>query len=276
MTNAVSRGLWMVLATALLWTTEAAAQEKIVIDGSSGVRPLAQALGEAFAKSAGGVPVEVGKGMGTKERLAALADGRIHIAAASHGLDAAELAKQKMKAHPLARVAVVFGVNADVGVASLTGRQICAIYGGEATNWKQLGGADMPIAALTRPKKEVDAEVIHAGIACFAGVKMAPTVRIEDKSGDMARALAATSGAIGMTTTTQVRRSKGKIKTIAFEGVSPSDDNVASAKYPFAREAYFVTAADPPTAVAKFLAFVRGPEGRAAMKANDAIPFAMK
>ena len=262
----------VLLALSLLFSATATAQETIRIDGSSGVRPLAKALGKAFAKTPGGMAVEVGKGLSTKARLKALAAGKIDIATASHGADPKELAKRGMIVHTIAKIAVIFGVNSGVSVDNLTSAQICDIYSGKVTTWKQIGGTDLPIHARTRPDKEVDAAVMRKGIPCLTTLKFASSVKVNKKSGQMARDLAATAGAIGMTTTTRVRRSKGKIKAVSYNGVAPSVANVEAGKYLFTREAYLVTKANASAKVEAFLAFVKSAGGRSVLKANEAIP----
>ena len=87
------------------------ATERIVIDGSTGLMPLAAALAKAFQEQNPGVVVELGKGLGTKARIQALTEAKIDIALASHGLNTIEIARQGMVAHEIARIAVVFGVN---------------------------------------------------------------------------------------------------------------------------------------------------------------------
>jgi phosphate transport system substrate-binding protein len=62
------------------------AEEKVVLDGSSGMLPLAQALATAFQQQSADPQVEIGKGLGTGARLQALAEGKIQIALASHGI----------------------------------------------------------------------------------------------------------------------------------------------------------------------------------------------
>ena len=76
-----------VFSALLLSTLSGAAGETIRIDGSSGVRPLAKALGKACADMPGTATVKVGKGLGTKARLKALEAGKIDIATASQGVD---------------------------------------------------------------------------------------------------------------------------------------------------------------------------------------------
>ena len=137
--------------------------ERIVIDGSTGGMPLAAALAKAFQERNPGVMIEIGKGLGTKPRIQALAEGKIDIALASHGLNIGDITRQGMAVHEIASVAVVFGVNAGVPVAKITTQQICDVYAGKTSNWKSLGGPEMEIAARTRPDSEV--EVKRSAIA---------------------------------------------------------------------------------------------------------------
>ena len=123
----------------------------IRIDGSAGVMPLATALAREYRMLEPAVTIALGNGMGTKARVDALAQGTIDIALASHGIDRAELGAKGVVIHEVARVAVVFGVNAGVSVTNLVRAQVCAIYAGDVINWSQLGGSDLAIAARTRP-----------------------------------------------------------------------------------------------------------------------------
>jgi len=233
--------------------------------------PLAAALARAFQERNPAVTVEIGKGLGTKARIQALADGKIDIALASHGLNVGEITRQGMAVHEIARVAVVFGINATVPVVNLTTQQICDVYAGRAVNWKALGGPEMDLAARTRPDSEVDTEVVRGHIACLKDLKMPEAVKVMPKSGDMATELAATAGAIGMTTMTVVEQSQGKIKALSLDGVAPSAQNVEGKAYPLARESFFVIRTPASPAVARFLEFTRGAMGHAVITANGAI-----
>ena len=155
-----SRMSTLLLALILIAAPKGLASETFLVDGSNGVMPLVSALAEAYHERQPGVTVEIGKGLGSTARLQALADGNIDIALASHGLDFDEIARRGMAVHEIAKVAVVFGVNASVPLTDLTERQICDVYAGRITNWKELGGPDLVIAPRARPGTEVDAEVV--------------------------------------------------------------------------------------------------------------------
>ena len=245
---------------------------RFVIDGSTGVMPLAAALVEAFQERNPGIAVEMGQGLGTESRMQALADGRIDIALASHGLKLDEITRQGMSAHEIARTAVVFAVNASVPVVGLTDQEICDVYAGKISSWKSLGGTEMDIAPRTRPDSEVDAEVVRASIRCLTDLRMSATVKVMPKTGDMAKELSETAGTIGMTTMTVVEQSGGKIRALSINGIAPSLENVERAAYSLVRKSFLVTRATPPPAVARFLQFVRDPSGERVIRANGAIP----
>ena len=145
------------LAALALGQSGAWAQNRILIDGSTGTAPLVAALGKAFTAKQG-VEVEIGKGLGTKARFEALAAGKIDIAMASHGLKVDEVTRMGLSVFPIAKTPVVFAVHESAKVGDLTQAQLCAIYEGKRTNWKELGGPDLAIVAHTRPDSEVDTE----------------------------------------------------------------------------------------------------------------------
>ena len=263
------------LALILACASDAGAQtqQAIKIDGSTGVAPLVSALAKAYQPKDPSVSIEIGNGLGTKARIDALTAGSIDIAMASHGLNVAQIKNEGMTVSAIARTPVVFAVNASVtGIPGLSDVEVCAIYSGERTNWKQLGGPELAIAPRTRPDTEVDAEVARGGISCLKTLKMSEATRVMQRASDMARELVAISGAFGMTTLTVVEQSAGKVRALAINGVVPDEPNTMSGRYSLTREAFLVSKGQPSPAVAKFLEFARSAEGAAVIKANGAIP----
>ena len=266
------RALGLLLVCALAGAAHGQSAERIVVDGSTGVAPLVAALAKAYRERHPDVTVEIGKGLGTKARIKALAEGGIDIAMASHGLVADQLVRQGMAVHEIAKIAVVFGVNSSVPITGLADNQVCDIYTRKLLNWRDLGGPDLPVAPRTRPDSEVDTEVVRARVACLATLQMPEAVHVMPKSGDMAKELARTAGAIGMTTTTVTERSQGRIKPLSLNTVEPSAENVRSGAYQLTRDSFLVTKATPPPAVARFLEFIRSAEGKRVIGASGAVP----
>lgn len=266
-----TRAIAMLIAlSAALACQPASAQQKIVVDGSTGTAPLIEALGKAFTAKTS-IAVEIGKGLGAKERLAALTERKIDIAMASHGLNVAEVTAKGMTVYRIAMTPVVFGVNDTVKVDTLSDAQLCAIYAGTTKNWKELGAADLAIAALARPDSEVDAQVVRGGIGCLKDLKLPETVKIHARAGDMAKALADTAGGVGVTSATVVEQSGGKVKSVALNGVAPSEANVVAGKYKLTRDAFLVLGTAPSAEAKAFIDFVKSAAGSAVIKANGAI-----
>lgn len=252
--------------------TAALPSARVLVDGSNGVMPLAMALAESYRTVEPGMMVSFGEGMGSAARIEALAQGRIDIALASHGLDTAALTRQGMVAHRVALTPVVLGVHAAVRVRDISESQLCDVVAGRVTNWSTLGAGDLAISAHVRPAAEVDSEVLRDGVACMKDLATGPDVHLAESTADMSRAISTTEGAVGVTTSTVVSRSGGSIRALSLNGVEPSASNVARGNYRLTRPSYLVTSARPPAAVSRFLAFVRGPRGAEAIAATGSVP----
>lgn len=248
------------------------AAETIVLDGSSGMLPLARALAAAYQKQSSDPRVETGKGLGTGARLRALAEGKIQIALASHGIKPDDIQKGNLKIIEVAKGAIVFAVNASVPITNITESEVCDLFSGRTRNWQALRGPDTPVAVLTRPPAEVDPEVIRDKVACFKDLKEVETARVMARGGDMAKGLTETPYAIGMTSMTVVEQSAGQVKALSLAGTGATEDNVRSGRYFLTRDFLFVIRGEPTPAVRKFLDFVLSPEGDRVIRGNGAVP----
>jgi hypothetical protein len=68
--------------------------------------------------------VEIGKGLGTGARLQALAEGKIQIALASHGIKPEDVQEGNLKAIEVAKGAILFAVNASIPMTNITEPQV--------------------------------------------------------------------------------------------------------------------------------------------------------
>jgi phosphate transport system substrate-binding protein len=262
-------------AIILLWALAspgAWGAEQIVLDGSSGMLPLAKALASAYQQRSSDPQVQIGDGLGTGARLQALSEGRIQVALASHGIKPEDVQKGNLRILEAAKGAIVFAVNANVPITGITESQVCDLFSGKIRSWQALGGSDTPVAVLTRPPTEVDQEVIRAKIGCFKELKEVDTARVMARGGDMAKALAETPHALGMTSMTVVEQSAGRLRALTLNGIAPTAESVKSGRYFLTRDFLFVTKGEPTGAVKKFLDFVSSPEGDRVIQANGAVP----
>jgi phosphate transport system substrate-binding protein len=261
----------IILAAALV-AMPCGAQQKIVLDGSTGMIPLATALAQSYRQLTPAPLVEIGHGLGTGARLKAVAEGRIDIALASHGVVASELEKNGLRSIEVAKGAIVFAVNASVPLAGLTDQQACDLFSGKTARWSALQGPDVAVVVMTRPQTEVDPEVLRAKVACFKDLRETVAARVMPRSSDMAKALSDTPNAVGVTSMTVVEQSGGRVRALELNGLAPSTDNVKAGRYFLTRDFLFVVKTSPSPAVAHFLEYVRSAQGAAVLLGSGAIP----
>jgi phosphate transport system substrate-binding protein len=263
------------LLTVLLLTAACAKEPQTVrIDGSPGVMPLINALVADFKTREPAVTVVMGTGLPSAARVDSVASGAIDIGMASHGIVVDDIVKRGLAVHEIAQTPVVFAVHSSVPLEHITRAQACDILTGRTTNWRQLGGPDLPIAAKTRPVGEVDIDVAIAGVECLRGYTPGAKVEVIERPDSMAMSLAANTGAFGMTSTTMVDQSGGKMKALALDSVAPTADNVTAGSYKLIRQSFLVTKATPPEGVTKLLSFIASADGAKIILANGAVPSA--
>ena len=259
-------------AALLVLATAVHSQPHVVLDGSSGMLPLARALVAEYELRGTSDRISVGTGLGTAARLPALKDGKVDVVLASHGLDPEAVRERNLRVLEVARGAIVFAVNRNVDVSSITEAQVCDVYSGRSVDWSALSPSAAPIAVFSRPPSEVDPETIRAKVSCFKDLKAGDAVKTVASSQDMAKALTDTPHSIGMTSMTVAEQSAGRVKALSLAGVAPTAENVKSGRYPLTRDFLFVLNAQPSPSVQRFLDFVMSAEGDEVIIRNGAVP----
>lgn len=243
-----------------LWLSSCAWDESggpLRIDGSNGARPLVDALAASFMESHPGRKVDVGAGMPSAARLAALDEDRIDLIMASHGLDKETLRVEGYDVYRFAEMPVVLAINTEGNpMEAITTSELCGIYAGEYNNWLELGGPDLPVRRFARPRVEVDMEVLEASLPCFRTLTMAADVQTKERSGELAQAVMDTPGAIGMTTMTRVLASEGLLRALALDGVRPDHGTLLNGDYTLMRDVFLVAPPNAAQSVSDFLDFV--------------------
>ena len=175
--------LFFTTLTISLFHVQVFASEKLVVDGSTGVKPLIESLAAEYQKLPSPPEIEIGSGLKPEARLKALINKEIDIAMASHGIDIEHINTLGLKVHRIAKAAVVMGVNQNVNISNISHQQLCDIYDGTLSNWQQIGGENQVITPFIRPFNEVDSEVIHAQISCFASLKISAQIETQKNQG---------------------------------------------------------------------------------------------
>lgn len=243
--------------------------ETVRIAGSGGMIPMVTELGKAFMKKNPGTTVDVNqKSLGKEGGVMALTKGNIDIAMLS-SLEAKDRSLP-ITAVETAIVPSLFAVHPSVKVKALSGQQICDIYAGKITDWKQVGGSSARIVVLTRPENESAKIAIRSGLGCFAGLTETSAAITLAKSQEMRDTLIKTANAIGMINTIVLDDAAGKVVAIKQDGKDVATTPVA--QWPMKTLSYLATGKTPSEATKKFLQFVKSAEGQKIIKKEKAYP----
>lgn len=180
---------------------------------------------------------------------------------------------------PIGRDALVFIVNADNPVQSLTQAQLTDIYTGKLTNWKQVGGSDLPIVAFQRPEASGSQSLFIKLLMGDTKPMDAPTELRPTEMGGLIDELASydnSQNALGYSVfyyASYMYEQPG-LRFVAVDGVLPSDETIADGSYPLLNEYYLVTRADTPedSPTAKLRDWILSDEGRETIRQAGYIP----
>jgi phosphate transport system substrate-binding protein len=233
--------LMLALAIALGGLQTIQAAEKLEIEGSTTVGPIADAFAEAFKQMQPDVEITVKK-TGSGDGAGALIDGRCTIASMSRFMKfdkefKVAVAKGIMPvAHVIAMDGVCIVVHPSNPINALTSEQIKDIYTGKITNWKELGGADMHIVPISRDTSSGTYETFHNLV--MKKEKMTANPETVNSNPQAKNRVVPTPGAIAYVGLGFVDSS---IKALKVDGVMPTKRTIASGTYPVARPLYLFT-----------------------------------
>ena len=161
----------------------------------------------------------------------------------------------QLEQKPIGRDALVFIVNENNPVQSLTRQQLKDIYAGKITNWKDVGGKDQEIIAFQR-RADSGSQTLFQKLLIQGGPLMeAPTELAPTAMGELVDSIAEynnSANAIGFSVYYYIDQmySKPGLRLLAVDGVTPSNETIADQSYPLCNEFYAAilqdSAADSP------------------------------
>ncbi len=253
------------------WSLPAAAATTVVIKGSTTVLPIAQVALEAYMKAHPGVNISLSGG-GSGEGIKALIDRSTDIANSSREIKDKEAASAREKGvepveHIVAIDAIVPIVNPRNKVTGLTIDQLSQIYQGKITNWKEVGGDNMPIVVVSRDSSSGTYE--SWGHLVLNGAKVTPKAQLQASSGAVVQTVSKNRFAIGYIGLGYLNRS---VKGLTVNGIVASAQTVLAKTYPVARPLYMYTDGKPKGEVAGFISFVLSPAGQKLVEKEGFVP----
>ena len=240
--------------------------ETISIAGSTTVLPVAQAAAEEYMNQHSNADIQVsggGSGVGATSVIGGTAD----IGMLSRDLKASEKDGNNLKEFIVGKDGIALVGHPSNTVSDLSLEQVKAIYQGEITNWKEVGGADLKIVLIGRDSSSGTREFFTEFV--LDKEDAAKEMQELNSNGAVAQAVSLTPGAIGYVSLEYVDDS---LKAFSIGGVAPIVENVISGVYEINRPLLMVTNGEPEGLAADYLAFILSEEGQQILKDSGFIP----
>ncbi len=270
----MKRLIFPIVLIALFSSMSVVAQK---IKGSDTVLPLSQKLAENYMKKNSGAKLTI-TGGGSGIGLSALVEGSTDIAMSSRKIKFDEKVKLKnsgkvSKEVIIARDALTVVVHPKNKVSKLTREQIEGIFTGKITNWKQVGGVDMPITAYSRETTSGTYEFFKENVLKNKNYKSG--ILSMPATGAIIQSIGQTPGAIGYVGMAYVTDDVKAIH-VSYDGgktfIEPNSANAKSGVYPIVRPLYYYYEAKSEAKVSAFIKFILSAEGQKIVDTIGYIP----
>ncbi|MBN1595413.1 phosphate ABC transporter substrate-binding protein [candidate division FCPU426 bacterium] len=200
---------------------------------------------------------------GSETAVAAVLEERADIGGLARPVKAEEITL-KLRIHLIGFESIGVFVHPRNPVVSLSMQQLADIFSGKTTNWREVGGQDLPVTVVVNDSagRSLSQSFYPKVLAQTPLGKKAVRTRQPQAHLSM---VAKNKGAI---TFDSLALKSGNIKILALDGVMPSTAALRKDHYPLSRPLHLVTQGLPSGEVLQFIKFMLSAEGQAIVKQN--------
>jgi phosphate transport system substrate-binding protein len=246
-------------------------KDRITIKGSTTILPIVQRAAEKFRKLSN-VTISI-EANASKNGISALLNSSCDIAASSCPMTAGELEEAGKKGLMIKEIAIGYDmiipiVNPSNPLRSLTKEQLKAVYSGQCSDWKEIGGGNGKIMVVSRDSSSgtfaVWNEKILQGLAITSGTSY------EDSNGAIINAVSDNTRAIAYIARGYLNN---QAKPLKVNGIAADTENGKSGKFPLTRTLYlYINESNTLKESGEFADFLLSPEGQKCVERAGYIP----
>jgi phosphate transport system substrate-binding protein len=260
-------GLLGLLVTA--GCTRADADQRVVLTGSSTVAPLMAEIGKRFEAQRPGARVDVQTG-GSSRGVADVRRGVADLGMVSRALGTDE---DDLVASTIAVDGIAIIVHRDNPVAALTDAQLAAIFTGELSDWREVGGVPGPITVVNKAEGRSTLELFLAHLDLRPQQIQARVVIGDNEQG--IKTVAGSRAAIGYVSIGAAEHAAARgeaVRLLPLGGVEATSASVRQGMYPLSRPLLLVSRGPPDGLAAELVAFARSTEVHDIVAALSLVP----
>jgi phosphate transport system substrate-binding protein len=248
--------------------------------GSDTLLVLAQRWAEEYMKAHPNAKIAVSGG-GSGTGIAALINGQIDIADSSREMKQSEIDEAKSKGiMPVEWKVALDGISAIVHpsnpIGELTIEQLSLIYRDNVTNWKELGGPDLPI--ITYGRQSNSGTYVYWKEHVLGNKDYRADMQSLNGNSDIVDAVSKDKGAIGYVGIAYAESRRSEVKILAVKkdasspAVMPTQSTILDGSYPISRYLYVYTNGIPTGEINQYIKWIVGPQGQAVVSQVEYIP----
>ncbi|MEU6069248.1 MULTISPECIES: substrate-binding domain-containing protein [Streptomyces] len=266
---------------------------RLTVTGSTAFAPVLREVAQKYEADCEGSTITVdphGSTAGVRELEATGAEwkkrGSPPLVALSDGPKPSDMPELRESRVAVSVFALV--VNNDVILKNLSAKDVRRLYRGEITNWRQLGGPDLPVHLVSRDANSGTrqvfqrrvlgrGEIANSSVDCVhKDDASAPVTRCElDSTDQVLTEVAKLPGAVGYSELNLATRAKG-LHVLRLDGNEPSVDAIEHGRsaYPYREIEYAYTYGQPPadSLVSSFLTYLSRGNGQDVIRTHGHIP----
>lgn len=232
--------------------------------GSTSIQPFAEMLAQEFNGREPGFVVDV-QGGGSTAGIQAAMNGVAEIGMCSRNLKQEEAAL--FRQFEIARDGLAIVVHRSNPIESLTRSQVRALFAGEITNWKEVGGDNREVRLITREEGSGTREAFQKLV--MGSTRISRRALTQESNGAVSELVKHDPCAVGYMSLGLVG---ADLKALAIDGVAPTMDAAKSGRYPLIRPFLFVTRSDPSEKARAFIDFVLSAPAQDLLRREGLIP----
>lgn len=237
----------------------------VTISGSTSVGPLAEKLAMKYEETVD-VKIEVNQ-IGSSAGITNAINGVSQIGMSSRDLKQEEI-DSGIEQLVIAYDGIVVVTHPSNPVQNLTMEQVKAIFTGEVTNWKEVGGKDMEIVVVSREDGSGSRDAFQEIVGYESGQLIRNAI-VASGNGNIKTTVAMNKHAIGFISFEYIDES---VSAMNINGVEALAENVLSGEYLLSRPFLFVYKEGVPEVATQFMDYILSPDGQKIVESAGAIP----
>ena len=235
----------------------------ITLAGSTAFQPFAEKLADQYMTSHPGIAVTV-QGGGSAVGIQSANSGAAQIGMADLVMLPEEA--KALTATVVAKDGIAIVVNPKNKAINLTTDQVRDIFNGKITNWKEVGGNDIPITVVSR---EAGSGTRSSFEQIVGNINLKRDALIQDSNGTIRETVANDANSVGYLSHGLINE---KIKALKVDDQECTTESIVAGNYKLVRPIFLLVKGIPEGEIKNFIDYILSEEGQKTIKADGLLP----